>query len=130
MIGTKARTQFRPARLNQAVRTGNITSLGHAGGAIRKAARRSLRKRKGVSPVGSPPHSHTGRLKKAILYDVDKVRQSAIIGPASHLAGESGGMHEHGGRWKDQQFPKRPFMFPALQETAPRLPKHWAGSVR
>ncbi|GAB6166150.1 hypothetical protein JCM19992_21500 [Thermostilla marina] len=117
-------------RVARKARRAGIKSLGHAGAAIRLAARRSLRKRKGSAPPGQPPHTHTRRLPKAILYAVDKRRQVVVIGPAVHLFGTAGKAHEHGGRFRGARYPKRPFMEPALLKVKDRLPKFWAGSVR
>jgi len=125
----KARTKFDHQKLRRNAKQGNIRSLGHAAAAIRVTAKRSIRKRKGPAPQGSPPHTHTRRLPSAILYRVDKTRQAALIGPSARIVGVAGAEHEHGGRWRKERFPRRPFMFPALAKTAPRLPTHWAGSV-
>lgn len=129
MIGVKARTKFDREKLRRKARQGNIKSLGHAAATIRLTARRSIRKRKGPSAKGTPPHTRTKRLPSSILYYVDKTRQMALIGPSQRIVGIAGAEHEHGGKWRKERFPKRPFMFPALQTTAPRLPRHWAGSV-
>jgi hypothetical protein len=108
----------------------NIESLGHAGGAIRLAAVRGIRKRKGPAPAGQPPHTHTRRLPRAIKYAVEKKRQVVVIGPDVESFGTAGKAHEHGGRFRGERYPKRPFMAPALEKTKDRLPKFWAGSVR
>lgn len=108
----------------------NIENLGHAGGAIRLAAVRSIRKRKGPSPAGQPPHTHTRRLPRAIKYAVEKQRQRVVIGTDVQSFGTAGKAHEHGGRFRGERYPKRPFMAPALEKTKSRLPKFWAGSIR
>jgi hypothetical protein len=108
----------------------NIESLGHAGGAIRLAAVRSIRKRQGPAPAGQPPHTHTRRLPRAIKYAVEKSRQAVVIGPDVESLGTAGKAHEHGGRYRRERYPRRPFMGPALEKTKTRLPKFWAGSVR
>ena len=138
MIGATATTRFQRRRLEVAMRRGSIHALNRAAFVLRSVAQAGLRTRKGPSPAGMPPHTHTlthgakhaNRLRKAILYSVDKLTQSAVIGPAAHLAGQSGGMQEHGGRWKGQKFPQRPFMNPALKVVSPQLPRQWAGSVK
>ncbi len=130
MIGATAVTRFHRRRLEVAMRKGSITALSRGAFVVRAVAQAGLRKRKGPSPVGAPPHTHTRRMRKALLYSVDKTRGRAVIGPAAHLVGQSGGMHEHGGIWKGQRFPQRPFMNPALQVVTPQLPRQWAGSVR
>ena len=53
-----------------------------------------------------------------------------VIGPDVESFGTAGKAHEHGGRYRHERYPKRPFMGPALEKIKPRLPKLWAGSVR
>lgn len=109
---------------------GLYKSLQHAAASLRTIAQRLLRPKKGASSAGSPPHSRTKRLKHAILYSVDRDGQSAVIGPALSKIGRVGGVHEHGGFYKGTKYDARPFMGPALEKAKPKLPKHWAGSVR
>lgn len=130
MVGMRAKTKFDQQKVRRKVRQGNITSLGHAAATIRLTAKGSIRKRKGKAPEGSPPHTHKKRLKASILYAIDKAREMALIGPSHRIVGIAGAEHEHGGKWRDESFPQRSFMVPALKKTSPRLPKHWAGSVR
>lgn len=52
------------------------------GGFLRTVARRSIRKRKGVSEPGKPPHSHTGLLRNHIYFAHDPGAESVVIGPA------------------------------------------------
>jgi hypothetical protein len=108
----------------------NITSLGHAGAALRLTARRSIRTRKKASPPGTPPHTRRGQLKRAIAYAVDKQRGVVVIGPEREAVGTSGSAHEFGGRYRRERYPKRPYMGPALEKLQDRLPDFWANSVR
>ncbi len=49
---------------------------------IRTRARQSIRRRKGPSKQGQPPHAHTmGPSLKTILWDFDPASQSGIVGP-------------------------------------------------
>ena len=130
MLGVTAKTRTNPRRVAAAARRGQITSLAHAGGAIRLAAVRSIRKWQGAAPPGTPPHTHTRRLPRSIKYAVEKRRQAAVIGPDVESLGTAGKAHEHGGRFRGRRYPKRPIMGPALEKTKDRLPKLWAGSVR
>ncbi|HID74469.1 MAG TPA: hypothetical protein EYP56_00555 [Planctomycetaceae bacterium] len=129
MIGIKARSRFDGRRLRKKAKQGHIKGLGHAAAVIRLTAKRSIRKRKGPSPKGSPPHTETKRLLSSILYAVDKTHERAVIGPSRRIIGIAGAEHEHGGKWRRERFPKRAFMFPALEKTLPRLPRHWAGAI-
>ena len=130
MVGVKSKTRFDARKVKSAANRASFRNLGHAAAAIRLAARRGIRQRKKPSPPGTPPHTRKGRLKNAIKYAVDKGRQTAVIGPDVNVAGTSGSAHEFGGRYRREQYPRRPFMRPALEKVKDRLPAFWAGSVR
>ena len=112
------------------VKDDSINSLSRAGGAVRLTARRSMRKRKGPSKVGTPPNTHTGGLKKSILYSVDARAGSVVIGPDATIVGDFARAHEFGGTYRGRKYDKRPFMGPALDKIKPRLPEFWGSSVR
>lgn len=130
MVQTRAKTKFDAKKVMAAAKRANITSLGHAGAAIRLAARRSIRKGARASSPGMPPHTRRGRLRNAIKYAVDKAMQSVVIGPDVEIAGTSGSAHEFGGHYRNEDYPRRPFMGPALEKVKDRLPAFWAGSVK
>ena len=130
MIATKVKTKDETTKVLAKAKQGNFKSLGHAGAAIRLTAKRSIRKRKKASPEGQPPSTRRGQLRGAIMFDVEKHKGLVVIGPDHSKVGASGSAHEHGGRYKRQRYPKRPFMGPALEKTQDRLPKLWAGSVK
>jgi hypothetical protein len=56
--------------------------LSKFGAFVRTRARTSIRKRKGVSAPGAPPHSHEGTLKRFLFFAYDVQRSSVVIGPA------------------------------------------------
>lgn len=126
----KAQTKFDTKKLKSAAKAGSIKSLGHAGASIRLVARRSIKKSKQPSAAGSPPNTRKGRIKNAIKYAVSNDKQSVVIGPDVEVAGTSAKAHEFGGRYKREQYDKRPFMGPALEKTKQRLPAMWSGSVK
>ena len=130
MISAKAKTKFDARKIVKAAKKANITNLGHAGAAIRLTARRSIRRNNKAAAPGTPPHTRKGRLKNAIKYAVVKDKQSVVIGPDVAVAGTSGRAHEFGGHYRDENYPRRPFMGPALEKVKDRLPPMWAGSVR
>ena len=130
MIGLTARTKDETDTVLRKAQKASIESLGHAAAVIRLTARRSIRQRPGPSPAGKPPHTHTKRLPKSILYAVDKQIGEAVIGPDVAVVGTAGEPHEKGGFYKGERFEPRPFMVPALMKTKDRLPRHWADSVR
>jgi len=129
-------------------------NFGHAAASIRKDAMASLLRPPGVSataglardkhgrfrhgsgrkrihslpsPPGQPPYSPSGRLKKSIAYAADKT--GAVIGPMQSVVGEAAQPMEFGGHFKRQNYPPRPFMFPALERALPRFAGDWAGSI-
>jgi hypothetical protein len=130
VVSIKVKTKMDAKRVMKAARSGSITSLNHAGGALRMAARAGIKRAKAESPEGTPPHTRKGQLRRAILYAVEKSAQTVFVGPDVSIVGTAGTAHEFGGKFRNERYPKRPFMGPALQKTKDRLPKMWAGSVR
>lgn len=61
--------------------------LSKFGAFVRTAARQSIKTKTTPSPAGQPPHSHTGQLKRGILFGYDQARQSVVVGPVK-LAGK------------------------------------------
>lgn len=96
MIGAAVTIRDTTHRVLGAARRGSITSLSHAAGTLRKIARRSIRQRKKAAPVGQPPHTRRGQLRRSILYDVDRPATSAVVGPSYNLIGRVGAAHEFG----------------------------------
>jgi hypothetical protein len=129
MIVVRVRTKSSFPKVRAKAKQGNINSLGHAGAAIRLAARRSIRKSNSASTEGQPPNTRRGQLRRSIMYAVDKGAGLVIIGPQYAIVGRSARAHEFGGRFRRERYPKRPFMGPALEKLKPRLPRMWAGSV-
>lgn len=102
MIGLRSRVKLNDRRLARKVDQASFRSLGHAAGAIRLTASRSIRRRKSGKPSspGTPPHTRTGNLKRAIRYEIDKmagVVVGADIGPVNLKGGRLWDLHEHGG---------------------------------
>jgi len=114
--------------------------LSKFGAFVRTTARHSIRKRKGASPPGRPPHGHVGLLKRLIFFGYDTTRKSVVIGPTPLRASvEAPPLLEYGGRArrKDRKgktvtatYKARAFMGPALAKEKPKLPALWANSVR
>ncbi len=130
MIAVKVTTRDETKKVLARTKQGNFKSLAHAGAAIRLTAKRSIRRRKTASPAGQPSHTRKGQLRGAILYAVEKERGLVVVGPDVTKVGKSASAHEHGGRYKRQHYPRRPFMGPALEKNLDRLPRMWAGSVK
>lgn len=129
MLAIKVKTKSDFRKVEKAAKKANFTSLGHAAASIRRAAIKSIRKGKRASKAGQPPRTRRGLFKKAILFDVNKDKQVAVIGPSHEIAGTSGQAHEFGGKYKGQTFPERPFMAPAFQGEVPRFAGRWQGTI-
>ena len=97
MIKVTVKTQFDKQKLKKKAEAATFTSLRHAGGAIGKTARFSIRRRKKSSKPGSPPHTQTGMLKRVIRYEVTNNKTNVIIGPVNEVAGRLWNLHEFGG---------------------------------
>lgn len=112
--------------------------LSKAGAYVRTAARSSIRTRKAISAPGDPPSSHTGTLKRSILFGYDRSSESVVIGPTNFRAAdgatggasrlELGGTTSRGG--KVRHYAARPFMLPALEKEASKFPALWRDQVK
>lgn len=130
MIGYRVKTRSDVRKVQRKIQRENPTRLGHGAALIRTYAKRSIRTSSKPSAKGRPPHTRKGkRLKKALLYAVEKARERASIGPSHRIAGISGGEQEHGLDWR-KPMEARPFMGPALEKVSPRLPREWQGFLR
>jgi hypothetical protein len=116
-------------RVKRAASKGVFKSLGHAAATIRRSALGFISKSKDASRPGQPPHSRRGALKRAVLFKVDKQRETAVIGPRASIVGLSMTAHEYGGQYRGQTYPRRPLMGPALEKNAKRLPRSFRGSI-
>ena len=131
----------RPA-VTGAVNAGKRKALSKAGAFIRTAARTSIRKRKGSAPAGKPPHSHEGSLRRLILFGYDKASDSVVVGPVGFEKSIAPSALEYGGRTivtgkhrgrretRVVRIAARPYMGPALEREAPKLPPLWRNSIR
>ena len=114
--------------------------LARFGAFVRQRSRTSIRPKKGSSAPGSPPHSHTGLLRRNIFFAFDQRARSVVIGPTTRLNGtgqapqvlEYGGtvVLRRGGRFQPTQVRARPFMRPAFQAEQSQLPSLWKHSIR
>lgn len=154
MFGAKISMTPMPKAVQRATDKGAYKTLRHAAASVRKSAIESMIERKGPSPPGTPPHRHTGRLARSILYAQDE--EGWFVGP-SYSKVKIGGrppwlaqMLEHGGTFtrrkkrtsrgrpkKGEQpqpmqtvtYPARPFMQPTLQRNLARFHRDWKGAI-
>lgn len=161
MINYVAKSMFLDrAKVMAAVERAKLRVLNRAGSMTRITMRRMIRKRKGHSAAGSPPHSHGQHLlRNKIFYGYDSSADSVVIGPEKlAIKGnvpevlEFGGSVDvkesrlSGGRWMQSRFVKdrdgrpervrkvdqepRPFAAPSLEAIRPKLAGLWLNSVR
>ncbi|MCS7168069.1 MAG: hypothetical protein RMI91_11965 [Gemmatales bacterium] len=133
------RNFFDRATVQRSVDAGTRRVLSKFGAFLRQRARTSIRKRKGTSPPGQPPYSHTGLLRKFILFAFDPQRRSVVIGPTLTKEGSTAPrLLEHGGnaviadcgKKRRAHYRPRPFMQPAFEQEQPKLPALWRDFLR
>ncbi|NUQ11337.1 MAG: hypothetical protein HUU26_03275, partial [Gemmatimonadaceae bacterium] len=118
-------------------------ALSRAGAFIRQRAKSSIRRRRGASRPGNPPHSHTGYLRNFIFFGYEPATESVVIGPVklNQKNTEAPRTLEHGGTTVITEFrngrivrrkvtiaPRR-YMGPALDAEQDNIPRQWAGVV-
>lgn len=88
----------------------------------REIAMNSIKDGAGPSPVGSPPNSHVGTLRRFIGYEYDKSKSSVVVGPRllTRRSKDAAEATEKGGQALDVKGKvvrvlARPFMSPAFQ---------------
>ena len=124
------RLEFDEDSLLGAVKYANKKALRSVGAYVRRVAVNSIRQSKKSSSPGTPPNTRAGLLKRSILFGVERDARSVVIGPAKSFVGLSMTAHEFGGMYRGRKYPKRQLMGPALNRTAPELPKLWKDSIR
>ena len=141
MIGMKFKQMFFTSKaVLSATDRATRRVLSKFGAYVRRTAKSSIRKRKAISRPGSPPSSHTGLLKRFILFGYDPAKRSVVIGPLRLTRGGRGdaprALEEGGtsrmvrrGRKKRVKIKARPFMGPAMEKEKPKLPQMWRNSV-
>ena len=99
MIGMTSSGSYLNARyVIAATKRAGKQVLARQGAYVRGIAKRKIRRRKNpqkYSAPGTPPFTHTGALKKSILFAASD--ESAVIGPSYSEIGRIGHTHEFGG---------------------------------
>lgn len=144
MIDLRIKAMFfdRP-KVQRAVDRAKRRSLSRAGAFIRQRARTSIRRRKRTSRPGEPPTSHTGLLRRFILFGYDRRSDSVVVGPVGFRRSRAPNVLEFGGRTtvaagrrgrqkrkRTVRITARPYMRPALEKERSQLPAVWRNSVR
>ena len=104
----------------------NIT---HAAASISKDAKRSLKTGQTASRPGKPPRTRRGLFRRAVRFEADRARNTALIGFIASRVGESAKAHEFGGRYKGADYPERPTMRPALERNLHRMGGQFQGII-
>lgn len=102
-IGFRLRQHINWGAVAGRARSASSLPLSRAAAVIRLTARRSIRRRgrrSAPAAPGQPPKTYRGRIRRAIVYAVDRERQNAVIGPDRRIIGRIGHVHEFGGREK------------------------------
>ena len=100
MIGMKTGYRMGAKKVIVATRNAQAPTLARQGAYMRGIAKRLIKRRKNPAtnaPAGSPPFTHTGALKRSIIFGVTENRQSVLIGPTAQVIGGIGATHEWGG---------------------------------
>ncbi len=97
---------FDDDKILDAVDKATRRNLSKFGAYVRQRARRSIRKRKKASAPGAPPSSHTGNLKRGIVFGYDRTRGSVVVGPIKNRSGVAPQTLEHGGFTRDLTTPE------------------------
>jgi hypothetical protein len=120
-LTTDARVQLRLERIRRAADKAQAGYLRSVGYLVSLLAKKRIVRSSVKAPPGQPPTTRRGLLRRAIRYAVAPDRQSVVIGPTHVLVGTAGQPHEHGGWYKGERYPPRPFMGPALEEASPLI---------
>ena len=107
----------------------SMKGLSQAAYAIFRDAQASIEQSPNAGPVGGPPRSRHGQLRRAIRYSVDLAAQSAVIGPQKSMVGTSAEPEEFGGEYKGGYYEPRPFMGPALEKEKNLIPAFWSAEI-
>lgn len=129
MLGIKVKTEDQMNRLKKSADKAAAGNIYSAASLVRKSAMDSIERSADASAPGQPPNTRRRQLPRSILFAVGDDKKSAIIGPRASFVGQSAQAHEFGGDYKGQEFPERPFMFPALDRTSVAFGGSFAGSI-
>lgn len=138
-LGLAKESFFDKPRVLKRISRAERKVLSRFGAFVRQRAKTSMRRRKSISPPGSPPHAHTGLLRRFLFFSYDEKMQSVVIGPTRIRGGasiprrlEEGGYTKRPmrrGIVKQLYYRPRPYMGPAFAEELPRVPQMWQDAI-
>ena len=152
-IGTRflpSRSIFQSSLVLREMRKVTTRFLFGFGAYTRGVARRSLGKPKSVSKPGNPPASHTGVIKRSLLFGVERDSRNVVIGPSQEHPAvpqkarnkkgvvppilEYGGIlmmfRKRAGKKVPIKYTARPFMGPAFEIAKANLSTIWGNAAR
>jgi hypothetical protein len=129
MIGFATKFQDDTAKVKKQAEKATVQALYKAAYAIMTTAKGLIKTSPQASPPGEPPHTRAGQLRQAIRYEVNRAEFTAYIGPQASQMGPAAQPMEHGGTFRGERYPERPFMGPALDKNREKIPAFLAGTV-
>lgn len=113
------------AIIEEKIRKAEIRGLKRVGFLTRQVSQQSIRDGSGASAPGTPPNSHTGTLRRFILYSMSDDKKSVVIGPKflKKKSKDAAKATEYGGKAVNSRsvpirVQPRPFMHPALKKVS------------
>lgn len=143
---------WKPAELVRKAAQAREKTIKRGAAILRGIMRRLIRRKKGPSPPGTPPHTHasSGGIKNLIFFEWDPLTKTAIVGPALS-SGSSGNpspvpeVLNEGGRTRVRltrslrrklgrenviaHVRPRPFTTPALEQFEKSYPDLFKGAI-
>jgi len=142
LVGVRVNQFFGRAAVKNMMDRRSRHVLQRYGAFVRMTARRSMRKRKGPSLAGQPPHAHKqssfslrDSKRGGIVYGYDSMRESTVVGPLAKAKGSTAVQTvpetlEYGGLVcrpdaELAHYPPRPFMRPAHAKALDKQAEWW-----
>lgn len=129
MIAIKVTFTNGTTKVLRAIEEEKYNSLKHASYSIRKDAKESIKKKRGASPEGEPPHAHKEFFRRALWAAIERNRWESLIGFRYSKIETVGAIHEHGLKEEGRDYPVRPTMLPALERNLGRFHEDWRASL-
>jgi alkanesulfonate monooxygenase SsuD/methylene tetrahydromethanopterin reductase-like flavin-dependent oxidoreductase (luciferase family) len=129
-VKTRVKLNNKGKSVKRKINATGFKSIGQAAGVHRKIARNIVKDDATPGPTGSPVHSPTDLLRKAIIYELNRGRAYYVVGTAASVIDDLGELHEHGGARGRDSYGPRPFISPSLDKIKPRLNRFWAGQLK
>ena len=126
---------FDRKHVEHAIGRARVRALSKMGAFVRQRAQTSMRRVRGPSRPGEPPHAHQGDLRRYILFGYDPQTDTVVVGPLGFRRSEAPHVLEFGGRTPSRRLKRdavirpRPYMGPALEQERENFVGLWRNSV-